>query len=184
EIHNLTAKDNRTHFDVMHTTVEQLEDFRMAELARIMEKSAPATWDLLESMLSRGTQSKVAIRTDRDGDVIMENIDSDKEACWEEIGEGDLEGSLILRLTNNMEFDRTKLQTKRTEKILLKKITVLRIMMRSTNQRSNTFQSLLGMFLQSTHTPHKIIEMLEWIDVLVSANAIQAATKSSSVQTH
>ncbi|KAG1836732.1 hypothetical protein DFJ58DRAFT_846817 [Suillus subalutaceus] len=55
EIHNLAAKDNGTHFDVTHTTVEQLEDFRVAELARIMEKSAPATWDLLESMLSGGT---------------------------------------------------------------------------------------------------------------------------------
>ncbi|KAG1836731.1 hypothetical protein DFJ58DRAFT_719029 [Suillus subalutaceus] len=50
-------------------------------------------------------------------------------------------------------------------------------MMRSTNH-------LLGMFLQSTHTPHKVIETLERIGVSVSANAIQAATKSLSVQTH
>ncbi|KAG1835640.1 hypothetical protein EV424DRAFT_1531498 [Suillus variegatus] len=111
EICDLAAKDNRTHFDVTHTMVKQLEDFRVAELAGIMEKSAPVTWDLLESMLSGRTQSKVAIKRDHNGDVIMEN-NSNEEAYWEEIGKGDLEGSLISRLvTNNAEFNRTRLQT-------------------------------------------------------------------------
>ncbi|KAG1731360.1 uncharacterized protein EDB91DRAFT_1020106, partial [Suillus paluster] len=95
EICNLAAKGSGTHFDVTHTTVKQLEDFRVAELARIMEKSVLVlTWNLLESMLSGGTQSKVTIRGDHDGDVIVENSNSDEEAYWEEIGEGDLEGSL------------------------------------------------------------------------------------------
>ncbi|KAG2137189.1 hypothetical protein BD769DRAFT_1626747 [Suillus cothurnatus] len=57
-------------------------------------------------------------------------------------------------------------------------------MMRCTNQHSNTFQSLLGIFLQSTHTPQKVIETLERIGVSVSANAILAATKSLLAQTH
>ncbi|KAG0695554.1 hypothetical protein DFH29DRAFT_814081 [Suillus ampliporus] len=68
--------------------------------------------------------------------------------------------------------------------VIKKKITVLSIMMRSTNQHSNTLQSLLGMFLQSTHTPQKVIETLERIGILVSVNAIHAATQSLAVQTH
>jgi hypothetical protein len=52
------------------------------------------------------------------------------------------------------------------------------------NQQSNTLRSLLGMFLQSTHTPQKVIETLEWMGILVSVNAIHAATHSLSVQTH
>ncbi|KAG1720910.1 uncharacterized protein EDB91DRAFT_1240365 [Suillus paluster] len=80
-------------------------------------------------------------------DVIMENSNSDEEAYWEEIGEGDLEGF---------------------------------IMIRSTNQCSNTLQSLLGMFLQSMHTLQKVIETLEQICISV----IHAATQSLAVQTH
>ncbi|KAG1835641.1 hypothetical protein EV424DRAFT_1308862, partial [Suillus variegatus] len=64
------------------------------------------------------------------------------------------------------------------------KITVLSIMTRSMNQRSNTFQSLLGIFLQLMHTPQKVIETLERIGVSVSANAIHATMKSLSAQTH
>ncbi|KAG1896459.1 uncharacterized protein F5891DRAFT_958578, partial [Suillus fuscotomentosus] len=65
-----------------------------------------------------------------------------------------------------------------------KKITVLSIMMRSTNQRSNTLQSLLGMFLQSTHTPQKVIETLERMGISVSVNAILSGTQSLAAQTH
>ncbi|KAG1766500.1 hypothetical protein EV702DRAFT_945987, partial [Suillus placidus] len=61
---------------------------------------------------------------------------------------------------------------------------VMSIMMRSTNQRSNTLQSLVGMFLQSMHTPQKVIETLERMGVSVSVNAIFAATCSLSAQTH
>ncbi|KAG1852387.1 hypothetical protein C8R48DRAFT_544258, partial [Suillus tomentosus] len=155
EILNLTAKGSGTHFDVTHITVKQLEDFRVAELAIIMENYAPVTWNLLDSMLSARTQSNTTIGRDHDGDVIMETSNSDEEAYWEEVGEGDLEGSLISSLANNTESERTKLQKQRAAK------TLLVIMMRSTNQRSNTLQSLLGMFLQSTHTPQKVIETLE-----------------------
>ncbi|KAG2737365.1 hypothetical protein P692DRAFT_20823803 [Suillus brevipes Sb2] len=180
EILNLTAKGSGTHFDVTHITVKQLEDFRVAELAIIMENYAPVTWNLLNSMLSARTQSG----RDHDGDVIMETSNSDEEAYWEEVGEGDLEGSLISSLANNTESERTKLQKQRAAKTLLKKITVLSIMMRSTNQRSNTLQSLLGMFLQSTHTPQKVIETLERMGISVSVNAILSGTQSLAAQTH
>ncbi|KAG1803053.1 hypothetical protein EV424DRAFT_1474635 [Suillus variegatus] len=67
---------------------------------------------------------------------------------------------------------------------LQRKVMVMSIMMRSMNQRSNTLQSLMGMFLQSTHSPQKVIETLERIGVSVSVNAIFAATHSLSAQTH
>ncbi|KAG2154427.1 uncharacterized protein EDB93DRAFT_1239484 [Suillus bovinus] len=93
-------------------------------------------------------------------------MDSDEEAYWEELGEGDLEG-IISGLANDAES-----------------ITVLSIMMRSTNQRSNTLQSLVEMFLQSMYTPQKVIETLKRMVVSVSVNAIFAATRSLLAQTH
>jgi hypothetical protein len=64
-----------------------------------------------------------------------------------------------------------------------RKVTILSIMMKTSNQRSNTLQSLVGIFLQSTHTPQKVIETLERMGVCVSVNAIHAATRSLSAQT-
>jgi hypothetical protein len=119
EIYVLSAKKSGTHFNVTHTMVKRLEDFKVAELARIMEESASITWGLLERMMSTGTQSKVDVWSDRDGDVIMEDSNSDEEAYWQEIGEGDLKGSVVSGPTNTAEFNRNKLEIQRTAKILL-----------------------------------------------------------------
>ncbi|KAG1889573.1 hypothetical protein F4604DRAFT_2016744 [Suillus subluteus] len=141
---------------------EQLEDFSIEELAKDMEKLAPVPGK------------------DRDEHQLVACMDSDEEAYWEELGEGDLEG-IISGLANDAE---SSVENQRKAKALLRKVMVLSIMMRSTNQRSNTLQSLMGMFLQSTHTPQKVIETLERMGVSVSVNAIFAATRSLSAQTH
>ncbi|KAG1760079.1 hypothetical protein EDD22DRAFT_848802 [Suillus occidentalis] len=176
EIYNLAAKGSGTHFNVTHTIVKQLEDFRVAKLATIMEKSAPVTWNLLESMLSGRTQSKVTIGRDHDSDIIMESS-SDEEAYWEEIGEGDLKGSLILSLANNVEFERTKLQKHWAAKTLL--------------HYDEKHESAFKYLAKSTwdvptinaHTT-KVIETLEWMGISVSMNAIHAGTQSLAAQTH
>ncbi|KAG0697700.1 hypothetical protein DFH29DRAFT_771718, partial [Suillus ampliporus] len=36
-------------------------------------------------------------------------------------------------------------------------VVILSILMQSTNRRSNALQSILSIFLQSTHTPQKVI---------------------------
>ncbi|KAG1862648.1 hypothetical protein F4604DRAFT_1929403 [Suillus subluteus] len=180
EIVVLSAKESGYHFDVVHTVPEQLEDFSIEELAKDMEKLAPVTWDFLDTALSARTHQKIGAGKDRDEHQLVARMDSDEEAYWEELGEGDLEG-IISGLTNDAE---SSVENQRKAKALLRKVTVLSIMMRSTNQRSNTLQSLMGMFLQSTHTLQKVIETLERMGVSVSVNAIFAATRSLSVQTH
>ncbi|KAG2139339.1 hypothetical protein DEU56DRAFT_944418 [Suillus clintonianus] len=176
----LSAKESGYHFDVVHTAPEQLEDFSIEELAKDMEKLAPVTWDFLNTMLSARMQRKTGAVKERNEHQLVAGMDSDEEAYWEELGEGDLEG-IISGLTNDAE---SSLENQRKAKALLRKVTVLSIMMRSTNQRSNTLQSLVGMFLQSTHTPQKVIEMLKRMGVSVSVNAIFTATHSLSAQTH
>ena len=54
--------------------------------------------------------------------------------------------------------------------------------MHSTNRKSNTLQSLTGIFLQSAHAPQKVVETLARMGVSVSANAINLATHSLSVE--
>ncbi|KAG0692105.1 hypothetical protein DFH29DRAFT_791159, partial [Suillus ampliporus] len=48
----LSVKESGYHFDVVHTVLEQLEDFSIKEPAKDMEKFAPVTWDFLDTALS------------------------------------------------------------------------------------------------------------------------------------
>ncbi|KAG1805967.1 uncharacterized protein BJ212DRAFT_1283110 [Suillus subaureus] len=171
----LSAKESGYHFDVVHTVLEQLEDFSIEELAKDMEKLAPVTWDFLDTALSMRTAQKIGAGKDHDEHQLEAGMDSDEEAYWEELGEGDLEG-IISGLINDAESSvENQWKAKallvciqplisKTLKLMLnlqRKVTVMSIIMRSTNQRSNTLQSLMGMFLQSTHSLQKVIETLE-----------------------
>ena len=56
--------------------------------------------------------------------------------------------------------------------------------MHSTNRKSNSLQSLSGIFLQSTHTLQKVIETLVRMGISVSVDAIHAAIRSLSAESH
>ena len=63
-----------------------------------------------------------------------------------------------------------------------KKTVVMSILMHSTNRKSNSLQSIVGMFLQSTHTPQKVMETLARMGISVSVDAINAGIQSLSVE--
>ncbi|KIK80293.1 hypothetical protein PAXRUDRAFT_159026, partial [Paxillus rubicundulus Ve08.2h10] len=65
-----------------------------------------------------------------------------------------------------------------------KKIIIISILIQSTNQKSNALQSIFGIFLQSTHTPQKVIETLACMGISVSVDAINAAVRSLSAESH
>lgn len=54
--------------------------------------------------------------------------------------------------------------------------------MQGTNQKANALQSVLGFFLQSSHTPQKVIETLSRIGISVSVETIAAAVHSLSAE--
>ncbi|KAG1731092.1 uncharacterized protein EDB91DRAFT_1238991 [Suillus paluster] len=56
--------------------------------------------------------------------------------------------------------------------------------MQVTNQKSNSFQSIFGIFPQSAHTPQKIIDTLSQMGVCVSVDSINAAVISLSKKAH
>jgi len=98
----LSAKESGYHFNVVHTILEQLEDFTIEALAKDMAKIASVTWDFLNTALSARTQRKTCDGKHCDRHQLEAGMDSDKEAYWEELGEGDLEG-IISGLTNDAE---------------------------------------------------------------------------------
>ncbi|KAG2078758.1 hypothetical protein BDR04DRAFT_1124430 [Suillus decipiens] len=66
--------------------------------------------------------------------------------------------------------------------ITIKHIVILSILMQNTNQRLNTLQSILRIFLQSMHTPQKVIDMLSHIGISISTDSIHAAVCSMSAE--
>lgn len=52
--------------------------------------------------------------------------------------------------------------------------------MHGLNQKSNALQSLLGLFLQSAHTPYKVIDTLAHLGISVSTDTINLAIQSLS----
>ncbi|KAG2344671.1 hypothetical protein BDR05DRAFT_975433 [Suillus weaverae] len=65
-----------------------------------------------------------------------------------------------------------------------KKVVILSILMQSSNQNSNALQSIFRIFLQSMHTPQRVIETLSRMGISVSVHAINAAITSLSAESH
>jgi len=54
--------------------------------------------------------------------------------------------------------------------------------MQGTNQKANALQCILAFFLQSTHTPYKVIDVLARLGISISTDAINSAIRSLSVE--
>ncbi|KAI6094040.1 hypothetical protein EV401DRAFT_1805192, partial [Pisolithus croceorrhizus] len=59
-----------------------------------------------------------------------------------------------------------------------KKTIITSILMHGSNQKANTLQSLLGLFLQSVHTPYKVIDTLTHLGITISADTINMAIQA------
>ncbi|KIK76595.1 hypothetical protein PAXRUDRAFT_18084 [Paxillus rubicundulus Ve08.2h10] len=54
--------------------------------------------------------------------------------------------------------------------------------MQCTNQKANALQSILGIYLQSSHAPQKVIDTLAHIGISISTESINAAVCSLSLE--
>jgi hypothetical protein len=56
--------------------------------------------------------------------------------------------------------------------------------MQTVNQKSNVFQSIFGIFLQSAHAPQKVIDTLSRMGICVSVDSINTAVVLLSREAH
>lgn len=54
-LHSLTDIDSGWHFNALHATPTQIEDFQFHDLARDIKKHAPELWDLIRALLSKNS---------------------------------------------------------------------------------------------------------------------------------
>ncbi|KAG2051583.1 hypothetical protein BDR06DRAFT_850746, partial [Suillus hirtellus] len=172
----LSAKKSGYHFSVLHASVEQLEEFDIEELGGGMQQRAPFMWDMLDVLLSARRSSN----TRRDPHKSLDDQGNDDEAqYWEELGELELE-EVIDGLTPDVKQNR--MIAHKNKLIMIKKVIILSILMQSSNQNLNALQSIFGIFLQSMHTPQRVIETLSRMGVSISVHAINAAIMSLSAE--
>ena len=62
------------------------------------------------------------------------------------------------------------------------KLLIISVLMHCMNQKVNPLQSILGIFMQSAHTPQKVIDMLARLGISISMDSINAAVRSLSAE--
>ncbi|KIK73896.1 hypothetical protein PAXRUDRAFT_177222, partial [Paxillus rubicundulus Ve08.2h10] len=102
---------------------------------------------------------------------------------WDEVNEIDLEG-IINRLTKESGGSSAVGRQAKCCAVMniMKKIMICSILMQSTNQKSNSLQGVLGIFLQSVHALQKVIDTLVQLGVLISTDSINHAIHSLSTK--
>ncbi|KAI6109396.1 hypothetical protein EV401DRAFT_1891429 [Pisolithus croceorrhizus] len=146
-------------------------------MARDMEICVPELWRLLGIFLDE-ERTRSVHEEDSSDSLLMEGDDS----YWDAVDEIDLEG-FISGLTRESSppscgLDKRSRRHAAVIRIVRKKVVVMSILMQSMNQKANALQSIIGIFLQSAHTPQKVIDTLACIRISISTETINGAIRS------
>ncbi|KIK32388.1 hypothetical protein CY34DRAFT_110984 [Suillus luteus UH-Slu-Lm8-n1] len=175
----MAAEENGSHFGASSANMQQLEEFSIEETAQTMKSNAPGLWGLLGTLLGKDE------RLGSNEDVVMSDAEEAvDDYYWDQVEAIELEG-FINALTSEGDTVASKrdIHTNRCAAICnIKKVVILSIMMQSTNRKSNALQSIIGIFLQSMHTPQNVVDTLAHIGISISTDAIHAAVKSMSAE--
>ncbi|KAI6111628.1 hypothetical protein EDD16DRAFT_1694167 [Pisolithus croceorrhizus] len=163
----LMSENSGWHFKASNTSTKQLEDFSLKEMAWDMEDTTPEWWSLLGVLLGDKGKRVSGGQKDEGGDEpIAPEEDGNIDSYWDDMDEIDLEGGAGTTPINQEQ----------------KKMIAMSILMHGSNQKANVLQSLLGLFLQSTHTPYKVINTLAHLGISISTNTINVAVEALSME--
>ncbi|KAG1882355.1 hypothetical protein F4604DRAFT_1546252, partial [Suillus subluteus] len=168
EVRRLASKDSGSHFGASSATTEQLEQFNVKDMAQGMIHSAPELWALLGALLGGGEKYSLPVsdEVDGDGDAVMDDSQDseDNDSYWDQVDAVDLEGFINGLASENVSKKNIR-ASRRSAIIKIKKVVIISIMMQSVQPKSNALQSIIGIFLQSAHTPQNVIDTLARIGI-------------------
>ncbi|KIO01850.1 hypothetical protein M404DRAFT_28360 [Pisolithus tinctorius Marx 270] len=174
-IRALTASSSGWHFSAVGASSKRLADFRMEDLAVSMESNAPELFCLLGSLLSALVKDPTPY-TPVPAESLM--VDDDEDESWAAAdGRHD---------KNEASPEPVKEDAKTQQRIAIlriKMVLIISILMHSSNQKCNAFESVFGIFLHSCNTPERVINALAQMGVSISVSAINRAVQSLSRET-
>ncbi|KAG1721899.1 uncharacterized protein EDB91DRAFT_1064206 [Suillus paluster] len=123
-------------FSALNASSDQLEDFKLEDMARDMQSLAPELWGMLGDVLSASGQTTEVICDDADDEEYWREDDSNVEV--------QNEGT-----THSHENIKAKCHGAIVKIVFV----LISIMLQSSNQKCNALQSIYGIFLHSCNTP-------------------------------
>ncbi|KAG1811373.1 uncharacterized protein BJ212DRAFT_1465633 [Suillus subaureus] len=164
----LSKEEHGWHFSTTNVLAEQLEEFRLEDMAKDIEHVTPDLWHLLDALLL--ANQRLA------GPAAEHDIaNEDEEQYWAEVEDvEERSGEVPLDVPTSCRMALVK----------IKKVVIISILMQSTNQKCNAFESVIGIFLHSCNTPEKVIRALASMGISISVRAINMAIHSLSRETY
>ncbi|KAI0065040.1 hypothetical protein BV25DRAFT_1913685 [Artomyces pyxidatus] len=198
EVYVLTQEKTGLHFHAKKATAKTLDNFSMQKQAAKMGACAPQLWKLLDSLLEadgvlKERRERYALKKTARvsghyaarsaGAVDVDPVaDEEEDRYWAELGVvEELEGvGGPLPLAATALEAKNVLRSKRESLRVIKKVVLISIMMKSTNQRCNALASVIGLFAHSSNTPERVIETLSHAGLSIGSNTINEAVDSLS----
>ncbi|KAI1787584.1 hypothetical protein LXA43DRAFT_855708, partial [Ganoderma leucocontextum] len=185
-IARLTSPDHGWHFSATRARPEQLQDFRMEDMAAQIARTEPDLWSLVRSLLGCSLVREddlpmAAAAEDEDG--VEEEEDA---ALWGMVGDipGE-EDPMHAKQTAHAKLGRKSLRKLRELRNSLtdivrgsKAVVIISILMQHRDQRCNTLQSTFGVFLHSCNAPEKLIKILAHMGLSISLTSVHRALAS------
>ncbi|KAG1867738.1 hypothetical protein F4604DRAFT_1881623 [Suillus subluteus] len=143
---------------------------------------APVLWALLDSLLSaRALQvSKIESKRHMEIGILVSDVqEAEDSEYWAQVD--DLEG-VIEGITGDCISRAERLASQHSATMMLRKVVIVSLLKKSTNQKANSLSSILGIFLHSTHAPEKVIEMMVKMGLSISVDAIHDTVRSLSAE--
>ncbi|KIK75701.1 hypothetical protein PAXRUDRAFT_18764 [Paxillus rubicundulus Ve08.2h10] len=145
-----------------------------------MLAGTPTFWSMLGTLLGDDQMTPSGHREGLEG---AEDEADEEASYWDEVDEIDLKG-IINRFTKESGgSSAAERQAKCSAAInIMKRIMICSILMQSMNQKSNTLQCILGIFLQSVHALQKVINTLAQLGISISTDSINCTICLLSVE--
>ncbi|KAI0311298.1 hypothetical protein OF83DRAFT_1087802 [Amylostereum chailletii] len=182
QITTLTQVETGLHFNAKNATAEKLESFSIRRMDATMESTASELCRLIDNLSEANIELKnrrdnyAARKARQSGTNIIEEEDSEDEyaaevGIEEELGGGS--GGIGSGGSKNTRLKKDCLKA-------VRRVSIISMLMRSTNQRCNALQSVIGLFLHSNNVPERVIETLAHVGLSLSQAAINEAVNALS----
>ncbi|KAI0681765.1 hypothetical protein BC835DRAFT_1311785 [Cytidiella melzeri] len=167
-IENL-SHDRNLQFNISHARPQQIQDFRMEDMAIGIWEQQPMLWSLIYCLvtgeISRGNEEPLCA-TDLQEEA--EENDEPEDHEQNQMGRGD-DNDFPWRSRNGT---RAKVFKE------IKTVTVVSQLLHACYSKCNTLQSAMGIFLHSCNAPEKVIKVLARMGISVSLTSIHRAIHS------
>ncbi|EJF56829.1 hypothetical protein DICSQDRAFT_70649, partial [Dichomitus squalens LYAD-421 SS1] len=184
-VQRLTGVERGWHFSAARARPEQIQDFRMEDMAGEIARTEPELWAMVRYLLSGSPMpdANFTVAMDTDG---MDDAESEEEdaVLWEMVGDipGEETRPAQSRVPGSARIGR-KCVTKNPNVVCVQKkaVVIISILLQHRDQRCNTLQSTFGIFLHSCNAPEKLIKVLAHMGLSMSLTSVHRALNSLAI---